>query len=124
MAEISGWAAGNGLVEQAGGRWELHMNWRSRRVRISCWRDRLDGNVFVLADGRGHSMCHFGRVDSRAGTGRGDGACSLAAVASMRELMVMKTASQLSLFQVSGNVLVGHLLETSLKKIDFLQKSC
>jgi hypothetical protein len=41
----------------------------------------------------------------------------------MRQLMVVKTASQLSLFQVSGNVFVGHLLEAGLEKVNFLQ-SC
>jgi hypothetical protein len=39
----------------------------------------------------------------------------------MRQLVVVKTASQLSLFQVSGNVFVRHLLEASLEKVNFLQ---
>ena len=40
----------------------------------------------------------------------------------MRELVVMKAACQLSLFQVVSNVLVGHFLETCLKKINFLRQ--
>jgi hypothetical protein len=35
--------------------------------------------------------------------------------------VVVETASQLSLFQVSGNVFVGHLLEASLEKVNFLK---
>jgi len=35
--------------------------------------------------------------------------------------MVMKAAGQLSLFQVSGNMLVGHLLETGLEEVNFLK---
>ena len=38
----------------------------------------------------------------------------------MGELMVVKATCQLSLLQVVGNVLVGHFLETGLKKIDLL----
>jgi hypothetical protein len=38
----------------------------------------------------------------------------------MRELMIVEATSQLGLFQVRGDVLIGHLLETSLEKIDFL----
>jgi len=34
--------------------------------------------------------------------------------------MVVESAGQLSFFQVSGNVLVGHLLEACLKKLIFL----
>jgi hypothetical protein len=39
----------------------------------------------------------------------------------MRELMVMETTRQLSLFQVGCNVLVWHLLEASLEKVDLLE---
>jgi hypothetical protein len=56
----------------------------------------------------------------RASAGRGDRVGTLAAVASVRQLVVVKAASQLSLFQMSGNVLIGHLLETSLEKVNFL----
>jgi hypothetical protein len=38
----------------------------------------------------------------------------------MAELMVMETASQLCLFQVSGDVLVRHFLKASLKKVHLL----
>jgi len=38
----------------------------------------------------------------------------------MGELVIVEATSQLSLFQVSGNVLIGHLLETGLEKINFL----
>lgn len=34
--------------------------------------------------------------------------------------MVVQAARQLRLLQMGGNVLVGHLLETSLEKIDLL----
>jgi hypothetical protein len=38
----------------------------------------------------------------------------------MRELMVMKTASELSLLEVCSDVLVRHLLQTRLKQVGFL----
>ena len=53
-------------------------------------------------------------------TGGGDGVGSLAAVTPMRQLMVVKTTCQLSLFQVSSDMLIRHLLETSLEKIHLL----
>lgn len=34
--------------------------------------------------------------------------------------MVVQAAGELSLLEVRGNVLVGHLLETSLEEVDFL----
>ena len=37
--------------------------------------------------------------------------------------MVVETASQLGLFQVRGDVFIGHFLETSLEKIDFLEEN-
>ena len=45
----------------------------------------------------------------------------LAAVAAMRELVVVKATCQFSLFQVVGNVLIGHFLEPSLEEVDFLE---
>jgi hypothetical protein len=53
----------------------------------------------------------------------GDGATTLAAVAPMRKLVVVKTASQLGLFQVSGNMFIRHFLEAGLEKVNFLQCS-
>ncbi len=38
----------------------------------------------------------------------------------MAQLVVVQPARQLRLFQVSCDVLVGHLLETGLEKVDFL----
>jgi hypothetical protein len=38
----------------------------------------------------------------------------------MGQLVIMEATCQLSLLQVSCNVLVRHFLETSLEKIDFL----
>ena len=38
----------------------------------------------------------------------------------MRQLVVVKAASELSLLQVSSNVLVGHLLHASLEQIVLL----
>jgi hypothetical protein len=93
------------------------MLWRLKRVVVGWWSDRLHGTVLV--DWRWHGVVHDGRVSDSASAG-GDGAATLAAVAPMGKLVVVKTASQLSLFQVSGNVFVGHLLEASLKKINFL----
>jgi hypothetical protein len=57
---------------------------------------------------------------SRAGARRTGGIGPLAAVTTMRELMIVEPTSQLGLFQVRSDVLIGHFLETSLKKIDFL----
>jgi hypothetical protein len=38
----------------------------------------------------------------------------------MAQLMVVQTAGQLGLLEVSSDVLVRHLLETGLEKIDLL----
>ncbi len=38
----------------------------------------------------------------------------------MTELVVVETAGKLSLLQVCRNMLVWHLLKTSLEEIDFL----
>lgn len=57
---------------------------------------------------------------SRTGARRTGGIGPLAAITTMRELMIVEATSQLGLFQVRGDVLIGHLLETSLEKIDFL----
>jgi hypothetical protein len=61
-------------------------------------------------------------MSDSAGAG-GDGATTLAAVAPMRKLVVVQTASQLSLFQVSGNMFIRHFLEAGLEKVNFLQCS-
>lgn len=53
--------------------------------------------------------------------GRGrHGGCALAAVATMAKLVVVQATGQLGLLEVSGNVLVGHFLKTSLQQIDLL----
>jgi hypothetical protein len=65
-------------------------------------------------------MLHNWRLSSRHSTGRGNRVGSLASVASVRELMIMEATSQLSLFQVRCNVLVGHFLKSSLKEVNFL----
>ena len=41
-------------------------------------------------------------------------------MAAVRQLVVMKTAGELSLLEVSGNVLVGHLLHSGLKQVALL----
>lgn len=76
----------------------------------------------VLVDWRWHGVAHDGRMSNSVGAG-GDRATTLAAVAPMRKLVVVKTASQLSLFQVSGNVFIWHFLEAGLEKVNFLQCS-
>lgn len=40
----------------------------------------------------------------------------------MAELVVVQAASELSLLEMGGNVLVGHLLKSSLEQIDFLYR--
>ncbi len=51
----------------------------------------------VLVDWRWHGVAHDGRMSNSADAGD-DGATTLAAVAPMSKLVVVKTASQLSLF--------------------------
>ena len=120
---------GNGLAEGAdravcGRPWEksgsgreLDMVWRSRRLRVVRW---ANGSHLGLMDRRRHRGSHDGRVGSRSSARGSKRVGSLAAVASVGKLMIVKAARELSLFQVSSNVLVGHLLKTSLKKIHFL----
>lgn len=88
-----------------------------RRVCI-CWR--RNGLEVGLVDWGRHGDWHDGRVNHGASTRRGDRVGPLAAVTSVRQLVVVKTACQLSLFQVSSDVLVRHFLETSLEKIHLL----
>jgi hypothetical protein len=88
-----------------------------RRVCI-CWG--RNGLEVGLVDWGRHGDWHDGRVNHGASTRRGDRVGPLAAVTSVRQLVVVKTACQLSLFQVSSDVLVRHLLETSLEKIHLL----
>jgi len=40
----------------------------------------------------------------------------------MAQLVVVEAASQLGLFQMSGDMLIRHFLEPSLEKIDFLRQ--
>jgi hypothetical protein len=118
VAEVAGRAVGVGARKEGGCSGELDVLWRLRRVVVG-WRGYwLHGTILV--DGRWHGVVHDGRVRNSAGAG-GDGSTTLAAVAPMRQLVVVETASQLSLFQVSGNVFVGHLLEAGLEKINFLK---
>lgn len=118
MAEVAGRAVGVGSGKKSRCSGKLDVLWRLRRVVISRWGDGMHGAVLV--DGGWHGMVHDGRVRHGSSAG-GHRSTTLAAVATMRQLVVVKTAGQLSLFQVSGNVFVGHLLEASLEKINFLQ---
>jgi hypothetical protein len=118
VAEVTGRAVGVGARKKGRCSGELDVLWGLRRVVIGWRGDGLHGAALV--DRRWYGVVHDGRVSDSAGAG-GDGAATLAAVAPMRKLVVVETASQLSLFQVSGNVFVGHLLETSLEKINFLK---
>lgn len=117
MGESSGWAVGAGALKKGRGRRKLNMDRGLWRVRV-CWRgDRLHG---MLVDGRWHGSLHDGRVHHGPSVRRGDRVGPLAAVAPMRQLVVVEATCQLGLFQMSGDVLVWHLLETSLQKINFL----
>lgn len=86
-------------------------------------RGRRYNVVLVVRARRGQRAGRAGHGRSKGwrsvGTGRSRG-CPLAATTSMGELVVVQTASELSLVEVGGDVLVGHLLETSAKKICFL----
>jgi hypothetical protein len=95
------------------------VNWRLGGVGVYWWRGWLHRGRF--ADGRWHGHRHHGRVVDGTSTGRRDRVGPLAAVAPVGELVVMQATSQLSLFQMSCNVLIWHFLEAGLKKIDFLQ---
>jgi len=89
-----------------------------RRVCI-CWGG--NGLEVGLVDWGRHGCWHDGRVNHGASTRRGDRVGPLAAVTPVRQLVVVKTACQLSLFQVSSDMLIRHLLETSLEKIHLLR---
>ena len=52
---------------------------------------------------------------TRLAAGRG-----VASVRPVRELVVVQAARELRLLEVGGDVLVGHLLETGLEKVDLL----
>jgi hypothetical protein len=117
VAEVAGRAVGVGTRQEGGSSGKLHMLWRLRRIVVGWWGYRLHGTILV--DGRRHGVVHDGRVRNSSNTG-GDRSTTLAAVATMRQLVVVETAGQLSLFQVSGNVFVWHLLEAGLEEINFL----
>lgn len=70
-------------------------------------------------DGRRDGGEHYGRVSSGGRRGRHGGG-ALAPVAAMAELVVVQAASKLSLLEVGGDMLVGHLLKSGLEQIDFL----
>lgn len=72
-------------------------------------------------DGRGDGGEHDGRV-SRGRGRRRHGGRALTPVAAMAELVVVQAASELSLLEVGGDVLVGHLLKSGLEQIDFLYR--
>jgi hypothetical protein len=93
---------------------------RLRRVRMCRWG--VDSHIRSFVNGRRYRDWYWqdGRLRSRAGARRTDGIGPLAAVTTMRELMIVEATSQLGLFQVRGDVLIGHFLKTSLEKIDFL----
>lgn len=116
VVECARWAVGSGSREEGGGGWELDLGWGLWGVGI-CRGVGL--HVYGLVDWGWHGGLKDRRVNCRSSAG-GDGASSLAAVASVGQLVVVKATSQLGLFQVSGNVLVWHLLEAGLKKINFL----
>jgi hypothetical protein len=124
LGENSDWVADCSDRANRGRSWKkrgcsrkLDMNRRLRRVGIRGWRIGLDMGIFLY--GRRHGR-HDRGLSSGVRTRRRDRICSLAAVAAMRELVVMEATCQLSLLQVVGNVLVGHFLETGLKKVDLL----
>jgi hypothetical protein len=67
--------------------------------------------------------CHGvsrGLAGRAARSGRGDGRSTLAAVAAVRELVEVQTASKFGLLEVCSNMLVGHLLHTGLKEVVLL----
>ena len=117
VADVSGRAAGSGARKERRSRRQLNVNRGLGRICISRRGDRLNVR---LVDRGWHGDRHDRRLSHGPGTGRGDGVGTLAAVAPVRKLMVMEAASQLSLFQVSGDMLIWHFLETGLKKIHFL----
>lgn len=116
MTDSSDRAVGGGAWKEGGCSRKLDMNRRLRRVAIGRWGLWLNGG---FVDGRWHGR-HDRGLSSGARARRRDRVRSLAAVAAMRELVVMEATCQLSLLQVVGNVLVGHFLETGLKKVDLL----
>jgi hypothetical protein len=71
----------------------------------------LDVGRFM--DGRWHGRYSWG-LSSRTRARRSDRIGSLAAVAAVRELVVVEATCQLSLLQMVGNVLVRHFLKSSL----------
>lgn len=88
-------------------------------VVVGHWRCRVKSRILV--DGRSHVVLHDWRLCSGFGGGNRIRTL-LAAVTSVGKLVIVKATSQLGLFQVSGNVLIRHLLETGLEEIHFLQK--
>jgi hypothetical protein len=73
--------------------------------------------VGILVDGHGVDWSSARRAARGVG---GDRAVALAAMATVRELVVVQAACKLGLLEVSCNMLVGHLLHASLKKVGFL----
>jgi hypothetical protein len=68
-----------------------------------------------------HHRISWRGASGAARSGRRNRRVALAAVAAMRKLMEMQTAGQLSLLEVSGDVLVWHLLHAGLEEVGFLR---
>jgi len=112
--EEAGWCDGGGPLEEGGGggKGELHVLWAGGGGVVRGWV----GDGGVLVDGGGRDGVHEWGAGGRARDGGG----ALATVGAVRQLVVVETASQFGLLEVGGDVLVGHLLKTSLEEIDFL----
>lgn len=96
---------------------ELHGS-RGGDPEAACRRRRRDGPRRRLASRRGHAHGHDGRLTCRRA--RGGRVCSLAAVVAMTELVVVEATGKLRLLEMSGDMLVGHLLHASLQEVQLL----
>jgi hypothetical protein len=122
MTEGLRWAGQGRFGKKYTGRWEQNVDGRLGGVNIG--RRGGGSDIDSLHDWGRHRGGHDGGVNRGISAGGCNRVGPLAAVTPVRELMIVEATGQLSLFQVSGNVLVWHFLETSLKEINFLREKC
>jgi hypothetical protein len=81
----------------------------------------VTGRLRVRIVVHGHAV-GLGLAGGAAGSGRGHGRGSLAAVATVRELVKVQAASKLGLLEMGSDMLVRHLLHAGLKEIILLNR--
>jgi hypothetical protein len=81
----------------------------------------VTGRLRVRIVVHGHAVC-LGLAGGATGSGRGHGRGSLAAVATVRELVKVQPTGKLCLLEVCSDMLVRHLLHAGLEEVVLLER--